>query len=250
MKWQLTGLLRLDAKQAVRDPMLGLALCAPVLLLIVLRFGLPAAGQLLEAEFGIQLVHYEPLLLAFFLQLVPLMLGMLTGFVMLEERDERLIGCYAVTPLGKRGYLVYRLLLPFILSLLFTAILLLAGGLGTPSAAESAAAIMLYALQTPLFALVLTAWADNKVEGLALSKAAGITVFTPAAVAFIPWPWQLAAGVIPSYWPVRLMMGGVENGGADGWLHSPLSTVLMGLIVTGGWLVAVFAVFERKVEHR
>ncbi|CAM4407961.1 hypothetical protein [Paenibacillus tarimensis] len=250
MRWQPTGLLRLDAKQATRDPMLGLALCAPVLLLLLLRFGLPAAGQLLEAELGFLLTDHEPLLLAFFLQLVPLMLGMLTGFVMLEERDERLIGCYAVTPLGKRGYLAYRLLLPFILSLLFTVFLLLAGGLRTPPAAESSAAVMLYALQTPLFALVLAAWADNKVEGLALAKAAGITVLTPAAAAFIPWPWQLTAGVLPFYWPARLIMGAAGNEGAGGWMHSPLLAALMGLVITGIWFVAVYRVYERKVESR
>jgi fluoroquinolone transport system permease protein len=45
----------------------------------------------------------------------------------------------------------------------------------------------------------------NKVEGLALTKGAGILVSTPLAVQFLPWPWEVLILIFPTFWPAKVL---------------------------------------------
>jgi fluoroquinolone transport system permease protein len=51
----------------------------------------------------------------------------------------------------------------------------------------------------PLAALALAALAANKVQGLALMKAAGVVLIPPMIAYFLPAPWRLVFALTPTW---------------------------------------------------
>lgn len=246
--WQLT---RADGKHLLRDPMLALSLAAPLLLIVLLRFGAPLLFGLVKEKVGIDLIPYTDLLLVIALLLVALMEGILTGLLMLDERDEQLLSYYAVTPLTKSGYALYRLTVPFILGIIGGIGLLLFSGLYSGPLMEAVPILLLAAAGGPLYALALAAIAANKVEGLALSKVIGAMVLLPVASLFLPGAWGWVCAVFPTFWPIHAF---VAAGG--GWPGEPAagSGIATTVYLTAGfvyqlvWLWLGCSAFFRKVE--
>lgn len=71
----------------------------------------------------------------------------------------------------------------------------------------------------PLFALYLAAFAQNKVQGFALMKLSGIMLMLPVVAFFVQSPWELAFGVIPTYWMVKVYWM-LEGGQPGVWLYA------------------------------
>jgi fluoroquinolone transport system permease protein len=193
-------LIKGDMKQIYRDPMLLISLVGPFLLILLVRFILPFA----TAQFA--LGAYHELLASFFILLIPLLLGIMAGFIMLDERDDKMIDYFAVTPLSKQGYLLYRLLLPGVLTVLYGYIYLeWASPVSLPILDKLLVTVML-AMEAPIICLFLVAIAANKIEGLALSKGVGLVVFVPFIIYFVSEPWNWAGGILPTFWPAKLFL--------------------------------------------
>lgn len=240
---RILHLVRLDLRQVTRDSMLAMVLFAPILLILLVRYGVPFITVLLVEELTFDLSIYYDLILSFVLVLIPLMLGTLTGFMMLDERDENLIQYYAITPLTKIGYFIYRLTLPLVLSILYNVLLLAFGQLDSSSLSVTLPAILMLAVEAPIITLVLVAFANNKVEGLALSKGLGLIVFIPAVAYFIPFPWHLLAGVVPTYWAAQTLLFGMKVEMWNSFLFAVIGLAVHGLVL---WGLAVR--FSRRVD--
>ena len=115
----------------------------------------------------------------------------MSGFILLDERDENMIQYFAVTPLSKRGYVMIRLILPMAMTLCYSILLFASGGLMAPGAVNLLFVLIMVTLEAPIYTLLLAAYVANKVEGLALMKGFSLLTLMPAAVYFIPVPWQL-----------------------------------------------------------
>ena len=50
----------------------------------------------------------------------------------------------------------------------------------------------------------MAAFATNKVQGFALLKGVGVLTWPPVIAWFIASPWQVAIGLDPLYWPLKL----------------------------------------------
>lgn len=200
-----------DMRQVTRDPMLAFYLLAPLLLLVMLRFGVPAGAMLLKERTGFDLAAHYDLILSIALFLTPLILGVMTGFLMLDERDEKLIDYYAVTPLSKRGYLRHRLFLPVLLSVVYSVLMLTCSGLAPVRLWSMLTILPMAALSAPVMSLFLGAYASNKVEGMALSKGVGLLVFGPVIAYFIPFPMQALGAVFPTYWSSKAYFAGFAS---------------------------------------
>lgn len=240
---RILHLIKMDIRQISRDSMLALAIMAPLLLLVVVRYGIPILTDQLNRKLAFDLTLYYDLMLTFVIVLIPLLLGVLTGFMMLDERDENIIQYYAVTPLQKSGYFLYRLTMPVVLSILFTFLLILYGDIGSPTVITMIPTVLLLALEAPILTLVLVAFANNKIEGLALSKGLGIIVFIPVIAYFVPFPWQLLAGFVPTYWASQTFLLGLKGE----WGLS-LFFAFIGLAVHVGMLRYLYILFLRKVD--
>jgi fluoroquinolone transport system permease protein len=57
----------------------------------------------------------------------------------------------------------------------------------------------------PIFALLLATLAQNKVQGFALAKVAGVVLIPPMLAYFISAPWQIILGIFPTYWPAMTL---------------------------------------------
>ena len=96
--------------------------------------------------------------------------GMVVGFLLLDERDAHTLTALRVTPLSMRRYLAYRVTVPLLLATASTLLGYSMIGI-TPLPFSALLAISVVgALSAPLLALVLATAAPNKVAGLAVVK--------------------------------------------------------------------------------
>lgn len=205
-------LIRGDLKRIARDPMLTFYVLAPLLLFAALRLGVPFVSGLLREKLQYDLSAYDELIMSVALLMPSLMLGCMSGFMMLDERDENVIQYYAVTPLSKRGYLSYRLSFAVALATGYGLLILLGGGLVSPRFGSVEPLLVLLAMPTPVFALFLVSFAANKVEGLAVSKGISLFMLAPAVAYFVPSPWHYICGVVPAFWIAKTYLVGQTGG--------------------------------------
>lgn len=237
----LISLARADIKNVRRDPMLLLVLCGTVLLALFFRYVRPIVTEWLLQTYAFDLSHYYDLILVVILQIVPLMVGMVVGFMMLDERDENLIQYFFVTPLKQSGYLFVRLTIPFLLTMGLCLFVVYFTSLVQLSMFKLIPLLWLLALSTPMFTLFLVAFASNKVEGLALSKASGILSVFPIAPFFLAPEWQVVVSVVPTYWAGKIMALN-ENG------ITLLYTTCFGLLIYTIFLSLLYQRFKRRFD--
>jgi len=190
-----------DAKNISRDPMLmtvsGLSL-APA---IGFWFGKAAMDDAALTALGIgECSRYvAPIVLV----LPALLIGWVTGFLMLEDRDDGALLALDVSPPGKAGFLAYRLTVTAVIA---AAVTLLAVPLVIPQAGGVAVLTALFiAADAVIVALMLPVAARNKVEGMALTKLINVASLAPLA-AFAPAPMRYAAGIVPPFWVGELLL--------------------------------------------
>lgn len=224
-----------DAMNVGRDPMLVFATlmsAIPSIALFLLRDTIDAAA--LDA-FGV--ASFSRYIVPVALLIPAFLIGWVTGFLLLEDRDERTLTALDVTPMGKGGFFLYRATV----TALVTAAVTLLGIVLVAADAGLAAQILILVLvpaEAVIAAIVLPAIARNKVEGLALTKLTNIASVVPL-LALVPSPLRLIAGIVPSYWFGELLRLPAEP--------LPLLVVATAAILTHiVWGVILFRLFVRR----
>jgi fluoroquinolone transport system permease protein len=239
----LGALMQADSRLLWRDPLLGWMLLLPAALALLLRVLIPRAGEALLAASSFDLAPYQPLILGGYVMTAPGIVGMVIGFLLLDERDSRTLMALRTTPLSMRRYLAYRIALPLGVGTASTLIgYPLIGILPLPFPTLLAIALVA-GLSAPLLALVLATAAPNKVAGFAVVKVLNSVSLLPIAAFFLPVPLQYAAGILPTYWPMRAFWSA-----AIGDSHGPslAAGAVTGLIAIA-WAVWLF---ERRLLRR
>lgn len=193
-----------DLRSVRRDPLLRLVVILPAAQVLLMRVGVPWLAERIQAAYNFNLQPYYPWLTAVVALIVPLVTGVVVGFLLLDQRDDRTLSALQVTPLSLSGYLAYRLSMPLVLSLLLTAVVLWGGSLVPLGALDIVLISAATAPSAPLMALFLAAFAANKVQGFALQKASGVFLLPPMLAYFLPTPWSWLLAVFPAYWPAEL----------------------------------------------
>lgn len=236
------ALLLNDFRHTVLDPVLMAGIFGPLALLFMTRFGFPTADTWIEGRYSFDIEQYSDFAVTFLVSSIPLLTGMLTGLLMLDERDENVISYYAVTPLMRKGYLIYRFGLPTMLCLLFSMLYFMfsgVSGFGT----GSVYALLLLALEAPCFGLFLAAFSANKVEGLALSKIGGLFIAGPVIAHFVPGGWNVAGAWIPTYWPAKIYLAGTEGN-----LSGALGYFIYGLAFHCLLIFLMLRIFLKRID--
>jgi len=214
----LRALGPVDLRSIRRDSLLAWMTVVPLLLGLLVRWLLPRMDVFLVERFGFDLVPYHHLVSSyFFLLLVPMTVGLVVGFLLLDERDDQTLSALFVTPLTPTAYLVYRLGVPVVLGTLMTAVAIAIAGLVTVGWVPLIGVLALAAVETPVMSLFLASFAENKVQGFALVKGLGAVLLAPVVAWFVDMPWQLLAGFVPSYWPLRAYWSAASPG-PDFWV--------------------------------
>jgi fluoroquinolone transport system permease protein len=236
----LRGLGPLDARSIGRDSMLrGMALL-PLVIALPIRFVLPIVLSQLGALFEADLGGFYPIVGTYALLLItPTVYGMVIGCLLLDQRDEQTLVALQVTPLPLSSYLAYRLAGPMLLGVLMTLIAFQVAGFNQIALPNLLLAACAAAPLASVLALTLGAFAENKVQGIALVKALSVLLVAPLAAHFVPQPWSLAFGVLPTYWPAQVLWG-LSNGDALFWVY----------LVIGIAYYAVLLVFLARRFHK
>ena len=229
---------RNDLRSVRRDSLLAGVVLLPWLLVAGLRLVVPPFTAWLAGVHGFNATPFTPLILSLFCVLqIPLVVGMLTGFLVLDERDDGTLTALRVTPLSLEGYARYRIMAAVLLSAAFILISIPLSGLRPqPALAALAPVALLAGLFAPIIALLLATFAGNKVEGMALSKGFALLLLGPLAAYFLPDDRQVLLGLLPTFWPAKAYWVASAGGAPWPYLLAGLAYHLAAL----GWLLRRF----------
>ena len=185
-----------------KDMMLVAACVGPVLAGIAFRFGIPMAEKALCDMFGRSYIlqPYYELFDLFLAVLAPVLFCFAAAMVILEERDDKITRYMFVTPLGRKGYLIARMGIPFVLAILVTLVLLPLFMLTRQHFWMILFLAVAGALQGMIVALMIVTISSNKLEGMAVSKLSTMTMLGFIVPYFIPDKVQYVLAPLPSFW--------------------------------------------------
>lgn len=186
--------------------MLLLSCFAPVIITGLLKGVFPLLCTFLSDQYHFDLkIHYR-FACVMMLHLFPLLFGMVYGFIMLDERDEGIFLVYAVTPFGTKGYFKLRMLSPVLFCILVIMLFIWITDFEKIIWIKHLPLAVITSLQAPILFLFLGGFAQNKVEGIALSKGFGILLIAIVVDYLMPTKWTLLAGVSPLFWTARAFL--------------------------------------------
>ncbi|CAN5651110.1 hypothetical protein BH24DEI1_BH24DEI1_05780 [soil metagenome] len=225
----LTRILRLganDLRLVRRDAFLLVIAAVPLLTALFLRFGLVPLSLWLEAHWGLELAAHHGFIVSYLVVLMtPFAVGIVLGFMLLDERDERTLEALRVTPVPLRGYLLYRTAAAALLSAVLTPVAWSLADLVLLAPGRLLATALVASLIAPLTALLFVALAENKVQGFGVMKVLNALTLLPVAAYTLPLPWQYAVGLVfPPYWPLRALWSFVD-GSPGAWFFLGLGLI-------------------------
>ncbi|MBM7540242.1 hypothetical protein [Amphibacillus cookii] len=249
MKKQWGEFVKADLKNVYRDPMLGLVLLIPVFMDLLVRFGLPWLDLQLHEFLTFSILDHLHFIKTMVVVLTPLMMGMVIGLLLLDEKDDGILDYFAITPFKKWGYLIYRITIPALLTFvvtLFQAMFFFhsndVNGLGL------ALALMLSSLIGSLITMYLAVLAKNKVEGMAYAKLISIFMAGPIICYMIESVWTIFAYILPFTWVSALIYQMTSGMTANLFLIENKLLLFIGGGLTGGlWLLFFYQKLMKTV---
>lgn len=242
------ALLGADRRRLGRDGLLAWVAALPLVMAVAVRAGLPRLAGALEGH-GIMIGPWLPRLRAVALAVVvPVLVGVVVGFMLLEEKQDRVWAALAVTEVSLRRYLAWRAATCLTATALVTfACLRIAGPAGLGVGRTAWAAVGAAPLAGAV-ALGLAAWARDTIQGFAAVKLLLVVLVLPAAAPALAAPWRDLLVLVPSWWVLRAVeaMGGAGGGGCTGcaahgghWPLLVLGSIVVNLLVTGAAVAGV-----------
>lgn len=200
-------LLLNDFRLIRRDQTLALLLGLGVVMAVAMRYLLPfldtelaARGVLPNGSLDTRLSDVFPMLVLFFGFFNGTQLsGVIFGFLLLEEKDQRTLSAMEVSPISLDHYALCRLLLPAALGFVNCVAMVLIMNQALISVWQIVLLALFMSPNSPIIALFLAACAQNKVQGFAVSKFTGIAGWTVLFGWFVHAPWQWLLGVYPPF---------------------------------------------------
>jgi len=146
------------------------------------------------------------ILIMFLILMTSYIFGALTGFTLLDDKDDNVLMSLKITPISVKYYVIVKLVISFIFGIIATVILILFTNF-LPDAAlwEIALITIVASLQAPGVALVVNSFASNKVEGFVVMKLSAMILILPV-VAFYVLEWQeIFLAIAPGFWSARMI---------------------------------------------
>ncbi len=219
------------------DVMLAAMPFVPLVMGLVFKFGVPALERFLCSASSVPsvLAPYYYIFDMLLCMMTPLMFTFSGVMVVLSEADSGVAKAISATPLGRGGYVFSRIGVPCVLATLYGFIIICVFSLcDTPLWLKALLALCSGAFSAPT-AVMVVAFAKNKVVGMALTKTSGITLIGIPAAIMVSGPAQYLAGVFPNFWMTRMMTS--ENA-----LWS-----LPALTVSALWCALFYKRFKRRM---
>lgn len=197
--------IRSELKKIIREPMMALLLFAPLIIPIVFRllinFLIPFINKYSEFDFSL----YHHYVLSFVLMLSPMLLSIIVGFSMIDDRDNRMVELICVTPFSKSGYVVLRLALLSILVIVYSIYSYYVLGIYIIPIWTLLYLSMILSLYSAIMGLLLFTVASDKVKALTYAKGLNM-IFLFAFVDLLGIKWMnILGGLFPTYWITQII---------------------------------------------
>ena len=224
--------LKSDLKHMIREPIIGLMFFVPIIISIVFKLADLYLVPVIEMNFSVDIGFYYIYILSAIFVISADMIGVVIGFMMLDDKDGHILELISVTPLGKNGYLINRLGFMSIFTFIFTFVsYFILNIVRIPFYTLVFIALMLSIISASI-GILLSSLATDKVKGLTYAKGLNfIVVFCFADLIDIEYI-RIISAIFPTYWITSIMGNpyGVEP-------------YIFGLITTVFW----FSVLKRTV---
>jgi fluoroquinolone transport system permease protein len=225
MKKYMT-LFKYEMKNIIKDPMNLFMLVFPILMLFICGYLLPAivnrtADPTSNAKAIAMLLGFMMLL-----SVGGMFMGAMLGFALLDNRDENILLNIAVTPITLSGYAIFKIIYTYIFAVISNFIMI--GGLKlfasdayTVNYGDSVIGLLdtiqvghiivfsfVSALIVPFVAMLLAAFAKNKIEGFAYVKAGGIFIMIPMLLLLNSFQdgKQYIFAIFPNFWSMKALL--------------------------------------------
>ena len=183
-----------DFKLIFRDKSLRIFLFMPVLIFIIILVYIPILTSQYES-----VIPYIPLILMAATLQTSTMFGFIYAIVLIHEKDMSVAKVYGVLPILKTGFVITRMVFPFVISSIFTFLLLVIQPFHDISIGFNILLSILCGLFAPLLAVFVSILSKNKMEGLTWFKIINLFVTLPLVAFFIPRYSDLF-GILPTHW--------------------------------------------------
>lgn len=233
----MAGIIHLknDLKQILRDPIMAILIVAPLLLIIAFKLMVLYLFPFIQTLIEFDVLPYLDYVLVFVVMMCGAMLGIVTGFMMIDDRDGKIAELMSVTPLGRSGYLINRLLFAAVLSVFYSIL-----GYYVLNVVELTIITILFvsllsSIYSIIIGLLIFTFADDKVKGLTFAKAINsLSLFAFTDLLALKWLTALS-WFFPPYW-ITLVV------------QSPHSFLNYGLalLVNFGWLFLLIRHYWKK----
>ncbi len=220
--------IKSEFKKIFREPIMILLFLAPLIIPVIFKliitFLLPIAEQYTSFTF----LLYQHYFLSFVLMLNPMLLSIIIGFSMIDDRDSKITELISVTPMSKSGYLFMRLSLVFVFVILYTVYSYILLGIYIIPVFTLLCVILLLCIYSAVMGLLLFSAATDKVNGLTYAKGLNIIMlFAFADLLNIKWV-NILGSFFPPFWLTRIIAG---PGNAV--------SILSGIAVSSIWLAVL-----------
>lgn len=227
--------LKNDFKQIFRDPIMAVLMLAPLLLITAFKLMVIYLVPFILSRFGFDLSPWLYYVYVFVVMMCGALLGIVTGFLMIDERDGKIAELMSVTPLGRGGYLFNRLLFAATLSVFYSVLTYYALDIVSLPFITVLFVSLLAANYSIIIGLLIFSFADDKVKGLTFAKAINaLSLFAFTDLLGLKWLTVLS-WFFPPYWITQLV-------------QSPHSLYIYGLtlFVNLAWLWFLIRKFLKK----
>ena len=218
-------------RQIKSDPMMFAACFTPFIMGALIKFGIPFLERI--TDFSLQ--AYYPIFDLLLSIMAPVLLCFAFAMITLEEIDDKVSRYFSITPLGKSGYLFTRLGVPSIISAVIAFIVLLLFSLEKLSIGMTICLALLGSVQAIIVSLMIITLSSNKLEGMAVTKLAALTLLGIPAPFFIDSYYQFAVGFLPSFWVAKAMQ-------SNGYIN-----LLIALLVASVWFYILASKLLKKL---
>ncbi|MBP1912894.1 ABC transporter permease [Thermococcus stetteri] len=228
---KLGAIYRTDLKLMRRDPMLMYSVVMTLVILFIIRY--------FKDRIGV----YYPLLALLGLIFIPMIFGMMPGFIMADEKEEKTIQALKVIPISSEAFLAYRLTWASIVTVIITAVAPYILDIEIPQEGLLAL-ITLFLLEVWVYGLLISTLAESRMQAITVSKVLGWLLMLPPVIKLVvvwrnlPTDWSRFTAFLPTYWLYRVFEGIPSNDYGD----FPIA-----LAVHLVWLVPLVLLFRRRV---
>jgi fluoroquinolone transport system permease protein len=239
----LLTLARFELKNLIREKMTAFMLLYPLVLGGIGKY-LIDNGIVEDQALGV-----TAMLIAL---LAGFMYGAMSGFSLLDDRDDQVFASIQISPVSLNLYIWFKVVFAYLLATLSSFFIIWFTGAIPLSTGDMLLIAALSALQTPITAFLVNAFAYNKVEGFVTMKATGFLLLFPVGAFFFLDGKEWLFAIAPGHWAAKAIQHALLQPLIEaGFITMNLNFyqyAMIGIVYNLLLVAAAFMVFKKKNE--